>query len=177
MTGNSEGCPDYLGETRTDDTDNQQKRVTDLDLGWLAGIIEGEGCFYLQATHNRKQTAYSPQIFITNTNERIIAKAERIIKALGLACYIYLQKQGSYRNCWKVAVMGMKRVQRFIHILYPYIECRREQLECLKTFTEERLSKIRTAPYGEKELWAIECLHKLNRPYLFPETNTSAAAA
>lgn len=168
MAGKSEDQSDLLGETRLSDTDNQQKRLT--DVGWLAGILEGEGCFSLQRKINGTKLSLTPLVQITNTNLLIIDKAQRIVKDLGLACQVYVQKQRAARICYRVVVLGMKRVKRFLDVIDPFIECRREQLECLKAYVNLRLSKAPKAPLERDELELLNKLHVLNRPYLFPET-------
>lgn len=175
MTGNSESQPDLLGETGVDDTDNQQKRL--MDLHWLAGIIEGEGCFTVQRKLNRNKPSYTPRIQITNTNLLILNKAERIIKENGLTSFFYLQKQKDCRPCYVVIVLGLKRVKRFIDVIDPFIECRRPQMETLQKYIEGRLSKPEKSPLDEQDLALADQLYRLNRPYLFSETNTLAAAA
>ena len=171
MTGNSEGHDYYLGENIMNDTDNQQKRF--MDIGWLVGILDGEGCFSLQKTSGWKGTKYpssSPLIQITNTNPLIILKASKIIRELGLASRVYLQKQKECRLCYRIVVIGMKRVQRFLEFMLPYMECRREQAETLMKYVESRLSKGIREPYNQYEQELSDTLAKLNRPYLFSET-------
>jgi hypothetical protein len=168
MTGNSESYFDLLGETEMNDTDNQQKRL--MDIGWLAGIIEGEGCFSLQKKVNRTNTSWTPLIQITNTNQEIIQKSQRIIKDLGLACYVYVQAQKKARICYRVVTLGLKRVQRFLDVIEPHIECRKEQLECLKIWVDSRISRNRGAELNDIEKFAMDRLSRLNRPYLFSET-------
>lgn len=171
MAGNSERHNYLLGENIMNDTDNQQKRL--MDLGWLSGIIEGEGCFCIQITNGGKNKNYSPLIQITNTNPLIILKAARIIKDLGLPAYVYLQKQGEYRLCYRVVAFGLKRVKKFVDFIAPFIECRKEQLEAMREFVNEKLSHPVQSGLTEKETRALETLQRLNRPYLFSETSCS----
>lgn len=155
--------------------DNQQKRL--MDISWLAGILEGEGCFTVQTRTivpkrkgGMRMPSYTPLIQVTNTNELIIEKTQRIMKELGIGCYVYLQKQSGYRSCYRVVVLGLKKCQTFLNIMKPYIECRKPQADCLDAFIQARLQVVRGTPFGRTETIAIEQLKKLNRPYLFSET-------
>jgi hypothetical protein len=164
-------------------TDNQQKRLMDktytqqqlLDIGWLSGIIEGEGCFSLQKRANRAKTSWTPLVQITNTNPLIIQKAQRIIKDLGLTCYVYTQAQKRTRICYRVVTLGLQRVDKLLEFIEPYIECRPDQLSCLKIWVKSRLSRERGAEINEIEQFMMDSLSRLNRPYLFSETNTLAS--
>lgn len=151
---------------------NQQRLI---DIGWLAGIIEGEGCFTLQKRANRAKTSWTPLVQITNTNPLIIQKAQRVLKDLGLGCYVYTQAQKRYRICYRVVTLGLKRVQRLLQVVEPYIDCRKEQLESLKVWVNSRLSRERGAEINDLEQFVMNRLSQLNRPYLFPETNTLAS--
>lgn len=77
----------YGRENHKDVTmDNQQERF-DLDLAWLAGIIEGEGWISLsivssQRPDKRIYPAFVPNIGVTNTDFVMIAKIESIFKEL-----------------------------------------------------------------------------------------------
>src|SRR5438132_1622759 len=150
------------------DTDNQQKRL--MDINSLAGIIEGEGCFTIQIRDNRGTKSYTPLVQITNTNPLIILKAAKIMKELGLPRYIYLQKQGDYKLCYRIVSLGIKRVKHVLDVIAPYIECRRDQLETLRSFVESKLSHARQALLTSIEQEALDKLRQLNRPYLFSET-------
>ena len=171
MTGNSESHNYLLGENVMNETDNQQKRF--MDIGYLIAIIDGEGCFSLQKTSGWKGKRYpscSPLVQVTNTNPLIILKTARIIKEFGLACRVYLQKQSGHKLCYRVVVLGMKRVQKFLDFIMPYMECRVDQASTLQKYVDSRLSKGIREPYNEYEQHLSDTLARLNRPYLFSET-------
>lgn len=173
MTGNSEGHESLQRKNLMNDTDNQQKRNADKDLGWLVGVLEGEGCFTIQQRKNKHSTSYTPLVQITNTNPDMILKAKRILTELKIPCYIYLQKQGDYRLCYRVVTLGIKRVKRLLDILEPHIECRSEQARSLQKFVNSRLSRPRGAELTYNEFCSMDKLARLNRPHLFSETARS----
>ena len=51
-----------------------------LDLMWVAGLLEGEGCFYVQKSHATHPTKARPRIQIQMTDEDVIARAARILE-------------------------------------------------------------------------------------------------
>ena|SRR3990167_3923767 len=59
--------------------------MNERDLGWLEGIIDGEGCLMLGRCHRvrgktgKKYISWLPILTITNTDMRIIERAKEII--------------------------------------------------------------------------------------------------
>lgn len=72
---------------------NQQETLTQAEIGWLAGIIEGEGSI----TMNARKKAWKGwngfgvdmHIFAVNTDAGIIEKAVSIIRKMGVEPYVY----------------------------------------------------------------------------------------
>lgn len=76
--------------------DNQQERF-DLELAWLAGIIEGEGWVSLSFVSSLKRNksylpTYAPNIGMVNTDLTIVDEVERIFKKLEIKYRIQLRK-------------------------------------------------------------------------------------
>ncbi len=120
----------------TEGRDNQQ--VTDIEVGWLAGLIDGEGSFDLQSGHQ-----WTPRIMITNTDQRIIDRAVEIIQRLGVGVYVWTQTKHNPRHkpIKRLAVRGIKRVHAFLPKIAPALIGKRDQAEKLLNFTTERLSR------------------------------------
>ncbi len=51
------------------------------ELGWLEGIIDGEGCLSLYKT---SKGHWVPYLSITNTDQRILQKAKMILRGAGV---------------------------------------------------------------------------------------------
>jgi len=83
---------DYLGETVLDETmGNQQGTVSESEVAWLAGIIEGEGTLMLGAWSRgaqNKQRKVSATIVIYNTDDGIVKKCVEILRRMGMEPYI-----------------------------------------------------------------------------------------
>lgn len=72
-------------------TDNQQATLTEADIGWLAGIIEGEGSLAMNAYDRKDRGAnlkVQTSIMVYNTDARIIEKVTRIMDQLDIGYYI-----------------------------------------------------------------------------------------
>lgn len=67
------------------------QQVTQAELGWLAGILDGEGYvgLRLQVDTRKKLHRYiNPFVSVTNTDEAIILRIHEIAKRLGASLYI-----------------------------------------------------------------------------------------
>jgi hypothetical protein len=128
--------------------DNQQERLSDFDLGWLIGIIDGEGSFWLA----RSPSGYLPVFEIVNTNFDIIAQIELCLKKLGISYHIYIPTRNSRQKPYKkLEVKGIERLKKFFDKLAKYFKCRFDQADLLRQFVEHRLSVPKLEPYTEVE--------------------------
>ena len=53
------------------DKDNQQQTVSDFEIGWITGLIEGEGsiCLHIHKRNDRSQSIrVTPRVIMTNTD-------------------------------------------------------------------------------------------------------------
>lgn len=75
-------------------------KVSDADLAWLAGIVDGEGCFSVkrpivrQTYQQGKRTSYQLWLVICNTSEPMMRRVKKIYDALGV-------EVGPIRRAWK----------------------------------------------------------------------------
>ena len=144
-----------------------------FDIGWLVGIIDGEGCFTLNVKNTSLGKGYYPTVQITNTNDAIIKKAADVFRELGIAPYIYTRMPKTGKVYFRLEVAGLKRVKRFMDVFGPLFECRRHQCDTLRKYVDLRLSKTSHAPLTEAEhRLADELKQANNRTRESSETNT-----
>ncbi len=108
---------------------NQQ--VTDIDLGWLAGIIDGEGWVgaILETEHwyregmNTRQKSIKVEINVVNCDPAIVERAATIIRELGVNPYMRHsnRNQETKRPVYTVAVKRMAGVQRLLVVLRDHL--------------------------------------------------------
>jgi hypothetical protein len=107
---------------------------------WLAGFFDGEGCISGQLqfvpTKYIKHPRISLQVSITQKDRGIL---EQIKKKYGGV--IYAKKSG--HPCWHLRWLGKKEMGRILHILAPYVICKKEQvllaLKFVDTLRDENL--------------------------------------
>lgn len=174
---------------------NQQ--VTELDLAFLAGLMEGEGCFSLVKrvrTDMRKKynnttlppaINYKPHICVSNTDERMIEDVHQMLDRMEVGHYIQwhgmgLKKGGVNPNTGRfiqprrsqgqINIFGLKRCEKYLKIVTPYLRYKREQAELLLEWIERRLATPyykaiaeRGKSYDEVDDWYYHRLAELKK--------------
>ena len=82
--------------------------ITEAQLGWLAGVIDGEGSIvvYASAFGQRRSTARY-EVTVGNTDERLVRAVAQLFAELGVAHTVKLQpRRPPHRPCWYVTCGG-----------------------------------------------------------------------
>jgi len=144
--------------------DNQQERSA-FELGWLIGIIDGEGSFWMSKgiSSNGQYQYYQPVFEIVNTNFEIISKIRCLFHQYSIPYYIGDGKRNSFSKPFKrIEVKGVKRLYYFFSKLMPYFECRKAQASLLNEFVQSRVHKSARDKYTERECVIYQELKDLN---------------
>jgi len=123
--------------------DNQQ--ITAFEIGWLAGIIDGEGYMGLQKEIDRRHREHiiiDSQIHITNTEEKIILKARDIMRKIGINPYIRATKQKNVKkDIFILQIHRFAAVRKLLEVLIPYLTgTKKERAELIYEFCKLRLN-------------------------------------
>lgn len=139
--------------------DNQQQTVTDGEIGWLAGIIDGEGSITMLINRRADRTQVlriTPRITITNTDQAIIDKVISILTNLGIAKYVQITKPNnvglvktSSKDITYISVDGFRRLTRFIPVIQPYlVGDKKKRSEVMFEFINRRVSMAKNLKLG-----------------------------
>lgn len=147
---------------------NQQATAT--ELGWLAGIIDGEGYLGLSVSKNltieNKASFITPMMHICNTEEKIVLKTSEILQKLGIKTYCRVQNY-TYNDKGKVVYKVQTKRQKSLIVLLENIgeyltgnKYRRGKLILEFCQSRQNQRKINpSAPYNDRELEIVEqCL-------------------
>lgn len=151
---------------------DNQPLSSHLDKGWLAGIIDGEGCLQLARQRYRNQIHFRPQIVIGNTNPSIIDNIVKIAKANDLPVYVMTREKPAFRSkrkSWVMQIMGLKRCQKWIEYIGDELVGKKQQAEIMKDYIDYRLSQppahSKFNTFGEKDFQFKERITKANQLY------------
>lgn len=120
-------------------------KLTNIEKGWLAGIIDGEGhigvhkCSDKAKYHVRKFT-------VTNTNLGIVNECSRILHKINVFHKVYAvpdnrQRINGYKQAYVVRIDRVGEMVYVLNIIYPYIKSTEKQLSILKMFDDIEQSK------------------------------------
>lgn len=103
----------------------------EVELAWLAGILDGEGCLELNMKKAKNGKRYlNPKIRIYNTDIRMIEKVSRIYKSLNLVFFYTLGNNGKHRSPltgkrWKtqigICIASQGTTRKLLEIVMPYL--------------------------------------------------------
>lgn len=111
-------------------TGNQQEIGMTADLGWLAGITDGEGCIALlvfgKAPSREGRFRLQMRVTIANSNEGVSDRITRTLAQLGIGFHI--QKQASKskgvatgRIMVLVHISTIPMIEKFLDIVLPHM--------------------------------------------------------
>lgn len=96
----------------------------EVDLAWLAGIIDGEGCLTvdLKMAHNGK-LYLQPKVRVINTDVRMIQKVARIYVDLGVVFFYNINKKRAahWKDQTAIVVASQGSSVKVLEAIIPYL--------------------------------------------------------
>lgn len=102
--------------------------LNDFNLGWIVGILEGEGCFGAYADSRRPST-FSVKIQMESTDYDVVVRLNSLVPGRVWESN-YPSKTKSFPNAkpsWRWAISDKSSVKELCIKLYPYMSERRKQ--------------------------------------------------
>jgi hypothetical protein len=123
---------------------NQQ--VTETNIAWLAGIVDGEGTFAISknnGTRNPEWNARKVELSISGTDERLILRCVGILESLQVRPYLVCvkSKKKNRQDAWRVAVSKMGDLCTISKMLLPFLTCKAGQALAMYQYTESRITR------------------------------------
>ena len=104
-----------------------------MALAYAAGIIDGEGCIYIEHAWSKKRRYRYPflNVSVRNTNEWI---CQWFKIQFGGVVYPFTPRNPKWKVTWHWALSGHK-AQEFLKLLLPYLQMKRPQAELAIQFS------------------------------------------
>ena len=179
LTLNGTNCGKPLKPVGTNEGKNPQDvtmgnpQAPDLaNIGWLAGIIDGEGYLGLRLHKDYRGYDYvRPEMHICNTDEQIILKARDILlQHCQVNAYVRLQKIGKgskQKQVYRLQTRDMHKMKRILDVVHPYLTGNKlERTTYILEFCNSRIqgfSPGKRHPYTKRELELLEKCQPLMR--------------
>jgi hypothetical protein len=105
--------------------------MQDVDLAWLAGIIDGEGCFTIYSVKRKDANSPSPSanLTITNSNCLLLERCREILDELDIKYLYHDPKNGHQqgRKVMRIRVKNYSSLRKLIELLLPFLIGKRDQ--------------------------------------------------
>jgi hypothetical protein len=96
--------------------------ISDFELGWLVGIIEGEGS--ISCRYNKKSGYLCAELTVSSTDEDMVDRLDRLYP--GKSTYVRKYKN-HYKEQYVWAVTSRQGIITIISTIYPYMGKRRKE--------------------------------------------------
>lgn len=136
-------------------------KATEAELGWFAGMLEGEGCLYFTKQQYKKRNGKFDIIVgaqITNTDISIINKLVEILDRCELSWFIRTKKVYSrnHSQCFYIECRNQGMLKKSLEIFTPYMFGeKKSKAELILKFLVKRNGKRGNNPYTSDELSLI----------------------
>lgn len=110
------------------------KQLTDFDIGYLAGVIDGEGSLAIEKLSprkNRKYCYFTPRLVVVNTNKQLM---DWLVNKIGGKYHARKLIVGR-KQCYSWFIFG-KLIEKVIKLIIPLLICKRQLAELILQFRE-----------------------------------------
>jgi len=131
---------------------NQQ--ATQAEIGWLAGIIDGEGHIGISMQNRKVSKSVTLDLQIVNTDFELIDKVVDIMRKLGVNPYI--RERVHNRARWStnriVSLRKFAHIKRVLDSVGVHLTgLKREKSKLMLALIESRMTKTKADRYDERE--------------------------
>ena len=141
----------------------ENPQVTDIRIGWLIGIIEGEGSIIMGMSRVGKRVQYMPRVTITNTDPGIIWEATQVLEALGCGYHIVQRDAGNGhygdRTLWDLIVCRLVSLEKLLKAITPWLcGSKKARAMLVLSFVCKRIPKIQNGTNKDRAYMPDEIL-------------------
>ncbi len=152
----------------------RSQSLSDLQVGYLAGIMDGEGTitFVYHKSKTNVNVLYSPVVYIcavANSNPLIIQAVESLLKILPIRYKVYSPKKEWNKKAKKrpyaIHLMGMNSARLFLNVICTHLRGKRKQAELVLEYLERREEGQRVKTMTERDWQIIHSVRDMNKNY------------
>jgi len=131
-------------------TDNQQGKISETDIAWLAGLWDGEGSIGMkvQKYHVGGRTYFEPYAQVVNTHAGTLEHVDAILTELRVGHHISWPRPhqhpngtmpvSDYKPLWSVRIHGLNRVKALLKWISPFLVTKAEQAKLVNEYIQSR---------------------------------------
>ena len=105
----------------------QHESISNFDLGWIVGILEGEGCFGAYSDKRRPDT-WTVKVQMESTDYDVVLKLNSLYSGRVWESNYPSKKKSfpSAKDSWRWAISNRHDVKALCVLVYPYMSHRRK---------------------------------------------------
>jgi hypothetical protein len=131
--------------------------LTEAEVGWIAGIVDGEG--YIGLVEDGDRETLTPRVDVYSTTKCMQTELNRLVGAghLGQKRPRDGEKQLFGWSLWSVETIGP-----FLEVITPYLVVKRRVAQVVLDFCSRRRA-LRGQPYDARDWRALKRVRELNK--------------
>jgi hypothetical protein len=132
---------------------NNVKPMSNTEVAYLAGLIDGEGCLYARKTISRKTIGVASGLIISMTDGGVIQEMQSMTGVGGIALF-----KDKRKTNWKVAhiwTVGSQQCALLCREVLPYLRIKKRQAELLIELAELKRKSTTRHAYCPERQWEI----------------------
>lgn len=159
---------------------NPQGTISDTDLGWLAGMIDGEGSIafsvYARDESRPEWIRVKPQVLVTGTEKPVIERVVDLMRQIGVGAHFQTRGQrdprgfnvgaSRYKPLHVATAAGFKRTSALLRVITPHlVSMKRQKAEMVLEYIDGRLAKValdNKAPHDRIDLERVVSIIKFS---------------
>lgn len=109
----------------------------DIDLAYLAGIIDGEGT--ISIAMRRNDMTFSPWVIVGNTNIEIIKEVKKIVSEIigrEIRWTSYKPQSAKWKLCYKISVYRHDEVRGLLSAVRPFLRGKTQQANIMLRYLD-----------------------------------------
>jgi hypothetical protein len=148
--------------------------INPLDIAYLAGVFDGEGCVHVQRTKRKARgggtrIVSSITLVIANTSAALVERCVSTLRSLGVRPNVYEEPKYGTRTIYFVKVQRKKEALVVAKALVEYAHAKRSEIQ-LAIWYLERSCSSRQHYATEQDVEVLDTISKLKRGNHMPTT-------
>lgn len=141
-------------------------KIKKVDLAWLSGIVDGEGCFTIFRRTNRSGSGKiivspSASATITNSNSRMMEKCKSLLDVIGIKYAYHSPRNSCTRPLRRIRVSNYESLALLISQIKPYLVAKVKQVKIIEEFL--KLVIFRHPVMREEKMRLLEAIQWENK--------------
>ena len=135
--------------------------IRDVDIAWLAGVFDGEGCVFVQRSRRSgNRVVYSLQLNLANTSTALIERYISILRGIGVHSVTAVETKYGTRMICYVKVARKRDALVLAKIILPHTTAKHSELQ-MAIWYLERSTKSRQHVATEQDILVLETIRSV----------------